>query len=596
MQKEVMQEEATWTVWQYGRHIYRFLPWRYLAYGLIILGGWLLFLALGLVPSQFFDTLTGVQPSPLGVWGLVALLGGVELARALCNFGWAVVGVGTEYRVRALLQRNLMARILALPAARALPFSTGEAVNRLRDDVNNVSGLLSSWISVFGASLFALIGLYTMARISWSITLLVFLPLVLIILVTNRLRPRIEAYRIESRQATGDTSGLLGELFHGVQAIKVARAEERMVGYFAAVSDARQRAALQDLLFQNLLDALFDCTTEVGMSLILLFSAVAMQAGAFTIGSFALFVFYLDYVPWIIGTIGNLIPEYRRTAIAIARLQVLQHGAPPQQLVAHHAHLLDAAQVPVVEQIAPVVEPLQRLDVRDLAYTHPDSHGEEQGINGISFGLERGKCLVITGRIGAGKTTLLRTMLGLLPKERGQILWNGRPVNDPATFFTPPQSAYTAQVPRLFSETLRNNILLGLSEATVDLPGALHNAVLEDEFSDLDILLGPRGVRLSGGQLQRTAAARMFARSGPQRVELLVLDDLSSALDVETEAKLWQRLFVADHPTLVIVSHRPEVLRRADQILVLRAGQIEAAGTLAELLPVNEVIQSIFSV
>ncbi|MCX6043745.1 MAG: ABC transporter ATP-binding protein, partial [Chloroflexi bacterium] len=125
--------------------------------------------------------------------------------------------------------------------------------------------------------------------------------------------------------------------------------------------------------------------------------------------------------------------------------------------------------------------------------------------------------------------------------------------------------------------------LLGLVEQTVDLPSALHSAVLEDEFSDLEFLLGQRGMRLSGGQIQRTAAARMFVRTP----ELLVLDDLSSALDVQTENQLWERLFAADHPTLIIVSHRPEALRRDDHILVLRAGQLAAEGTLAELLPAN---------
>jgi ATP-binding cassette, subfamily B, bacterial len=143
---------------------------------------------------------------------------------------------------------------------------------------------------------------------------------------------------------------------------------------------------------------------------------------------------------------------------------------------------------------------------------------------------------------------------------------------------------------RLFSETLRNNILLGLVEQNVDLPGALQSAVMEYEFPTLDILLGPRGMRLSGGQVQRTAAARMFVRTP----ELLVLDDLSSALDVQTENQLWEQLFSADHPALLIVSHRPEILRRADHILVLRDGRLEAEGTLAELLLENEEVRSIW--
>ena len=139
--------------------------------------------------------------------------------------------------------------------------------------------------------IFAVSALIILITINVQVTLLVFLPLVLILIVTNRLRPQIEAYRARSRQATSDTTGALGELFHAVQAIKVARAEERMVQYFADISKERERASLQDLLFNSVLNAIFGCSTEIGMSLILIFTATAMQAGTFTIGSFVLFVY-----------------------------------------------------------------------------------------------------------------------------------------------------------------------------------------------------------------------------------------------------------------------------------------------------------------
>lgn len=583
-----MQEERkTLPVWQYAWRLFCFLPWWYLFLLLVILGSWLLFIPGGVLPSQFFDTLTGVNPSSLGIWGLVVLLGVVEVARILADFGWSVVGVITSYQVRSLLQRNLLQRILEIPALRTIPFSAGEAVNRFRDDVNTASRILSSWLSFLGGCLFALIGLIMMAHISLPITLLVFLPLVLIISVANRLRPKIEFYSARNRQSTGDTAGALGEMFHAIQAIKVARAEERVVDYFAKLSEQRQRASLQELLFNTILNAIFGCTTEIGMSLVLLFAASAMHAGAFTVGNFVLFVFYLDWVPGIIESMSNLLLEYRKAGVAFERLQVLLNGAAPERLVQQHRHLLKEEHVACTERIESVKEPLQVLEGRDLSYFYPDS---QRGIAHVSFRLERGHCLVITGRVGSGKTTLLRTILGLIPQDQGEVCWNGQRVTDPIAFFTPPQSAYTAQVPRLFSETLRNNILLGLSEQGVDVPGALRTAVLENEFTDLDILLGPRGMNISGGQAQRTAAARMFVRAA----ELLVLDDLSSALDVHTENLLWERVFVPDHPALLIVSHRPEALRRADSIIVLRDGKVEARGTLAELLPVNEEVRSIW--
>jgi len=353
--------------------------------------------------------------------------------------------------------------------------------------------------------------------------------------------------------------------------VKVNDAGEPMLARLSVLVDRRRHTAVRDRVLEDGVQAFSQGAADVGLGLVLLVSAGAIASGSFDLGTLAVFTAYLGWLSFLPRMVGRVLARRKQAGVAFDRMRRLVADDEATNTV-RRRHLpidpTDTRSRPDV--VRPERVALDRLDVAAMTV----SYAGRAVVSDVSFSLRRGEFIVITGPVGAGKSTLLRALLGLSwqAEVSGSVRWNGEEIIDRSAFFVPPNAAFLSQVPQLISDTVADNVALGPVDAD-RLTTALRLAAIAQDIDEMplgtDTMIGPRGLRLSGGQRQRLATARALVHSP----ELVVLDDLSSALDVETEVQLWTNLADAGM-TVIAVSHRAVAFDRADQLLRLEAGSL----------------------
>jgi ATP-binding cassette subfamily B protein len=507
-------------------------------------------------------------------WELLFFPGLIAVAacgQGVFRYFWRTNVFGFSRHIEWDLRNQLFAHLQRLPLAYFQRTKTGELMSRLTNDLASVREMLGiGAVAALDGAVLILSALPLMIHIDPWLTLWSLLSLpgitALVLGFGNRMH---RGYR-EVQQFLGQVSIFVQESLAGIRVIQAHAQEETRQARFADLSAEYMRKNLVTARLSGVLWPLIAVFSGLAAAVVLWLGGRRVLLGTLTIGQFVQFNGYLAMLTWPVMAIGYVVNLYQRGSAALQRLAEILETPPAP------AHLTPDDGSPRSLKGA--------IEFRDLSFRY----GPETPwvLRDIRLRVPAGSCLAVVGEVGAGKSTLVHLIARLFEAPEGSLFLDSRDLRTIPLSRLRASIGLVSQDIFLFSETIRENILFGRPDATVqDMEEAARIAALlpsVQEFADrFDTLLGERGVRLSGGQKQRTALARALIADPP----ILILDDAFSSVDVQTEDAILRELRAARAGrTTILISHRISTVKDADQIVYLREGRIVEQGTHSELL------------
>lgn len=452
-----------------------------------------------------------------------------------------------------------------------LKFRTGDLVTRMTDDVaEKLSWFACSGIfRLYEAVLIASFIIIQMVSIDPMMTLYSTGTLPLLILIFFRTSSLLDK-RYEALQGKiSSFNDTVEACFSSIRVVKAYVRETAQQGKFDVTARARRQAEIDSIRVTTVVDSFYNYVYQFGIVVVLLVGGLMLIDGNLTHGDLAVFIYYVVWLVFPMFDIGQFLVKARQSSVSINRLNELE-ATPPM----------------VFDNGTQTVDKVESGDIKfeNVSFAFPES--ERKILDQVSLSVPSGATVAVVGRVGSGKSWLLQMIPRLVDPTDGSISLDGRDLRDYSLEQLRGRIGYVPQEPVLFSDTVRNNILLGRDKISDTLlEWGIEVAQLSNEIkgfaNGLNTSIGTRGMSISGGQKQRLALARALVG----KPEILILDDCTSALDSRTEAALWDKLHeVLPGLTAVLVTHRPDTLERVDKIFVLEEGHLIEEGSHAELM------------
>ncbi len=464
------------------------------------------------------------------------------------------------------VRSTVFSRVLEMGHTFTTKYPTGDVMERLDHDMNELSFFACSVIFRFIGSLFMVVfSLAIMLRMNPLLTLISILPAGLALWGWLRISPRMYSLFMQWRKMISEVNNRLEAAFTGIRLVKAYVMESKLGQQFRRTLDERVDVAVREARLEAAIEVFYTGIAEIATLLVLWLGGWQVVQHHLTLGQFVAFNAYILMLLGPMFDIGRLFVSGRRAQGTAERIQSLQN------------HPLE-----ITTPARPALPEFGELRLENVTFRYAD----RPALKNVSMRFAPGRKIGIAGTVGSGKSTIFRLLFRLADPQQGRVTLAGRDIRELDLAAYRQLFGYAPQEPMLFSDTVRNNILFGREGVSEEeLQRIIAGAELDQDVAafpqKLDEMLGERGTRLSGGQKERVAIARALVG----RPRILVFDDATSALDAETERDLINRLMTElRDTTAILVSHRLSVLSACDWVYVLDGGEVKEEGTPEDLL------------
>ena len=475
-----------------------------------------------------------------------------------------------SFKVASDIRKHLFGHVQSLSVEYFDKMNTGEIMSRVKDDVDKLQGAFGFIGMMFlQVCIHTVMILWCMWQISPFLTIFPLIALPLCATIAIVMERKLDKVYEEISDEDAEMNTVAEENLTGVRVVKAFAREKFEIGKFLKHNKKYYDLNMKQSKVWIKYNPIMQMMTKLLIVVALLLGGLKVINGEMTLGALGAFLEYCANAVWPMEMLGWLSNEL---AAAFASKKKLD------KIYAETAKIKDP------EELS---DKVADFEFKDIEFKNVDfSIDNKKILDNVSFKLEKGKTLGIMGATGSGKTTIINMLLRFYDPDKGQILLNGIDIRELPLAVVRRNASVVMQDVFLFSDTIEENIRLGNKESITDediseaLKRACASGFVEKLEDGTGTVIGERGVGLSGGQKQRLSMARAFAKHAP----VLVLDDSTSALDMETEHEVQANISEFKNSTKIVIAHRISAVRHADEIIVLEDGRICEKGDHDELL------------